>query len=112
MSQNEEKIKLIRKLAEQILSECDSILSTPEKALAAPALATKAPTTKLDEIKARFPKELGDMLIFSERDDVIIIKPRQFLGPESFAKIASIIRSLGGDYVSAGRDSHFKILKS
>jgi hypothetical protein len=49
------------------------------------------------------------MVNFEETETYIIIKPRQYLGSENFARIASIIRGIGGEYVSAGRDSHFRI---
>jgi hypothetical protein len=58
-----------------------------------------------------FPQELEGLLTFNEKGDYIIIKPRQYLGSENFAKIASIIRGTGGEYISAGKDSHFRIPK-
>lgn len=58
-----------------------------------------------------FPQELEGLLTFTDKDDFIIIKPRQYLGSENFAKIASIIRGAGGEYISAGKDSHFRIPK-
>lgn len=42
----------------------------------------------------------------------VMVKPAQFLGPENFAKVASIIRAIGGQYVSAGKNSHFEISKA
>jgi len=39
----------------------------------------------------------------------VIIKPRQFLGSENFAKIASTVRGIGGEYISAGKESHFRV---
>jgi hypothetical protein len=66
----------------------------------------------INEIRIAFPKELEKLLEFKEKTDYIIIKPRQFLGSENFAKIASIARELGGEYISAGRDSHFRVAKS
>lgn len=56
-----------------------------------------------------FPTELEDMLNFTETPQYIIIKPRRFLGSDNFAKIASIVRTNGGEYISAGKESHFKI---
>ena len=50
-------------------------------------------------------------LSFDEKDDYIIIKPKQFLGSENFAKIASAVRGMGGEYISAGKDSHFRVPK-
>jgi len=58
-----------------------------------------------------FPKELREMLEFEETEKYIIIKPRGYLGSENFAKIASIVREAGGEYVSAGKESHFRISK-
>lgn len=43
---------------------------------------------------------------------LVIVKPASFLGPENFAKVASIIRAIGGQYVSAGKNSHFEISKA
>jgi len=58
-----------------------------------------------------FPEDLASMLKIVEEKDKYVIKTRQFLGAENFAKIASIIRDAGGKYVSAGKDSHFEIPK-
>ena len=46
-----------------------------------------------------------------EKDDTIILKPKSFLGSEDFAKIAHIVRTNKGEYISAGKESHFKIPK-
>jgi len=72
-----------------------------------------APTERglrtVEEIRMMFPEDLEGLLTFEEKDDCIVIKPRQYLGSENFAKIASIVRGAGGEYISAGRDSHFRI---
>lgn len=39
----------------------------------------------------------------------ILVRPRRYLGSENFAKIASIIKECGGEYVSAGKQSRFRI---
>jgi hypothetical protein len=74
-----------------------------------PTVTEQAVSTK--EVRALFPKELEDMLFFEDKGEYIEIKPRRFLGSENFAKIASIIRGAGGEYISAGRESHFKVPK-
>jgi len=61
------------------------------------------------DVRTLFPKELEDMLNFEETGKYIIIKPRQYLGSENFAKIASIVRGTGGEYISAGKESHFRL---
>jgi hypothetical protein len=65
----------------------------------------------LDDIRMSFPEELEARLGFEEQGDFIIIKPKQFLGSENFAKIASAVRGMGGEYISAGKDSHFRVPK-
>ena len=65
----------------------------------------------IEEIRMIFPENLEHLLNFEEKGDYIIIKPRQFLGSENFAKIASAVRGIGGEYISAGRDSHFRVPK-
>jgi hypothetical protein len=74
----------------------------------APAPA-EAPMRSVKDIRTLFPKELEDMLTFEETGKYIIIKPRQYLGSENFAKIASIVRGTGGEYISAGKESHFRV---
>jgi hypothetical protein len=84
--------------------------TTPTATPAAPTPPTPAGQMRsVSEVRTIFPKELEDMLFFEEQGEYIVIKPRRFLGSENFAKIASLIRSAGGEYISAGRDSHFRI---
>jgi hypothetical protein len=52
------------------------------------------------------------MLSFSEDGDCVLVKPLGFLGGGNFRKVANIVKGeLGGEYVSAGKDSHFRIPK-
>lgn len=76
---------------------------------------TPAPTPapgrfqSVEDIRMMFPEGLENLLNFEEKNDYIIVKPRQFLGSENFAKIASIVRDMGGEYISAGKESHFRV---
>ncbi|MEM2309716.1 MAG: hypothetical protein QXV71_04365 [Candidatus Bathyarchaeia archaeon] len=64
----------------------------------------------IDDVQKVFPQDLLGLLMFEVTDDYIIIKPRQYLGPENFARIASIVREqLKGEYVSHGKESHFRV---
>ncbi len=87
----------------------------PAPAPAVPSPATAPPTgTKLrtlDDIRMSFPEELEARLGFEDKGDYITIKPKQFLGSDNFAKIASAVRGMGGEYISAGKDSHFRVPK-
>jgi hypothetical protein len=65
----------------------------------------------IEEVKNNFPKDLAELLTFEIKEDCAIVRPRHFLGSDNFAKIAAIVRNLGGEYISAGKESHFKIPK-
>jgi len=67
--------------------------------------------SSVEDIRMSFPQELESLLSIEERNEYIIIKPRQFLGSENFAKIASAVRGMGGEYISAGKESHFRVPK-
>jgi hypothetical protein len=56
-----------------------------------------------------FPEDLRALLSFEETAGGWKITPRAYLGPEIFRKAMGIVRQHGGQYVSAGKDSHFRI---
>jgi hypothetical protein len=76
-----------------------------------PVPQTPGKERSVDDIRMSFPEELETRLGFEDKGDFIIIKPKQFLGSDNFAKIASAIRGMGGEYISAGKDSHFRVPK-
>jgi hypothetical protein len=90
----------VSKFTQPIVAPPPAPLQIPEK--------TKA----IEDIKMMLPEELESLLSFEEKEDHIIIRPRQFLGSDNFSKIASAVRGMGGEYVSAGRGSHFKVPKN
>ncbi|MGD0494969.1 MAG: hypothetical protein ABSB28_02885 [Candidatus Bathyarchaeia archaeon] len=73
----------------------------------APRAAEKSKA--MEDLRTMFPEDLENLLNFEEKDDYIIIKPRQFLGSDNFSKIASVVRQAGGEYISAGKASHFRV---
>ena len=95
-----------RDLAE--ISKSLKASGAPTAAPAVPAAPTEGMQT-VEDIRVSFSSDLEEMLTFEEAENYILIKPRRFLGSDNFAKIASIIRSLGGEYISAGKNSHFKV---
>ncbi len=116
------KIDKILKTLSEISEEMRSVSSALKSLAGAPTVqppvapAPAAPETgakqrSLDEMRMSFPEELEARLSFDEKGDYIIIKPKQFLGSENFAKIASAVRGMGGEYISAGKDSHFRVPK-
>ena len=102
----EDKLKRGEKMTEFKCPNCGSTLTV---------LSKEAPTVEVnvtvEYVKDLFPKTLEEMLSFNETQKYVTVKPRQYLGKENFAKIASVIREAGGEYVSAGKESHFRVEK-
>jgi hypothetical protein len=65
----------------------------------------------LGDVKGWFPDDIQGLLSFEETTENFKVKPTSFLGASTFAKIAEIVKQNNGVYVSAGRESHFKIPK-
>jgi hypothetical protein len=91
------------------LAETAKALKEVSGAPIAPVVVSEEKKRAIEDIKVLFPENLEGMLTFEEVKDFIVIKPRQFLGSENFAKIAAIVRDAGGEYISAGKESHFRI---
>ena len=109
----DELLNLLKVISGDLTEVSKSLKAAIKPAIATPVIsvATSDKKREVNTVKQAFSSELAGMLIFEERGKFIIAKPRRFLGSDNFAKIASIIRNLGGEYVSAGRNSHFKISK-
>ena len=63
----------------------------------------------IDTVRQKVPRGLKTKLTYEQTDDYVIVRPRRYLGREDFSKVAQIVREMGGEYVSAGKDSHFKV---
>jgi len=121
MSEEKQSIEELSRRIDQLLNVLNMIsrdLADISKSLKAVSASTVSPAIpaapkegvrSVEGVREAFSSDLEEMLIFEEAGDYILIKTRRFLGSDNFAKIASIVRSLGGEYISAGKDSHFKV---
>jgi hypothetical protein len=110
-----------RKFIDGVLNRWASTMptaATVPPATGAPAQGTAKPATAAVPAPAgtvaAVKKALGDYvdkLNVVDKGDYIVVSPKEFLGSENFATVASIVRGLGGEYISAGRDSHFRVYK-
>ena len=82
-----------------------------EKASERDTTTTFTRASKVLKVIQHFPKDLADMLSFHDEGNWFKVVPKVFLGSENFSKVCSIIRELDGEYISAGKESHFKIPK-
>ncbi|MBN1244817.1 hypothetical protein JXA31_04410 [Candidatus Bathyarchaeota archaeon] len=103
----------LRSLSASIKSMVGSQAAQPvPQAPAAVSHEVHEKRNSVDDVRVAFPEDLEALLSFQEKGDYIMVKPKQFLGSENFAKIASAVRGLGGEYISAGKDSHFRVPKN
>lgn len=115
MSESEPNVELLLQRIDELLDVLNIIsrdLVDVSKALKAIGPSTSAPTERvqrMEHVRTLFPKDLEEMLEFEETENHIVIRPRGYLGSDNFAKIASIIRDAGGEYISAGKESHFRL---
>ena len=73
--------------------------------------AVRQPVT-IDSVSRMIPMDLKKDLYFEDTGEYILVKSRRYLGQEAFRKVAGIvIDQLGGEYISMGKDSHFRIRK-
>ena len=127
-SGNEKLGKLVDRIDELLvvlknISEDLRDVSTSMKAVKTPQASSQASQSpllvstpipkkeKLDDVRMSFPEDLDNLLEFKDESDFIMVKPKGYLGSENFARIASAIRGMGGEYISAGRESHFRVYK-
>ena len=102
----------LRAVSASLKSMAVSQITHPAQQLqSAPSHEEYERQNSVEDIRMSFPQELESLLSIEERNEYIIIKPRQFLGSENFAKIASAVRGMGGEYISAGKESHFRVPK-
>jgi hypothetical protein len=114
----DELLVVLNRISEDLRTVSASIKSTVGSQVTQPAPQASAAVShevhekkSVDDVRLAFPEDLEALLSFQEKGDYIMVKPRQFLGSENFAKVASAVRGLGGEYISAGKDSHFRVPK-
>jgi len=58
-----------------------------------------------------FPDHLTEHLTVSDEGKYFVVKATHFLGKDMFGEVAGLVKKLGGEYVSMGKQSHFRIPK-
>jgi len=111
----DELLVVLNKISEDLRTVAASTKSMAGSQVTQPTPQTPATVSHenktIEDIRIAFPEDLESLLSFEEKSDYIMVKPRQFLGSENFAKIASAVRGMGGEYISAGKESHFRVPK-
>ena len=98
-----EKLEELKNPVGWAFSAASGLIESPKK-------AEETKKDILERAERMFPNELTDKISLELSDSHVIVKPKQYLGKNLFIELAEIVRDkLGGEYVSAGRDSHFRI---
>ncbi len=63
----------------------------------------------IQKVKERFLDKWIERIEFLHQENFIIVKTKQYLNTDDFEELRGIVKGFGGEYVSAGKDSHFKI---
>lgn len=106
----DELLEVLRLLSEDLRDVAETLRSLKPPPAQLKSAVTPERLRTIDDVQRVFPPELAGMLYFEETAEHIIVRPRQYLGSENFAKVASIVRErLNGEYISAGRESHFRV---
>jgi len=68
----------------------------------------------IKDVQTWLGKELANLVNFEvatvpDKGQYVILRPKQFLDSGDFAKIAAVVRQHGGEYISRGKESHFRI---
>jgi hypothetical protein len=102
-------VSIIRDHYAAIAQELTELLKqqVPQEVKDTPETPQKAPT----DVQQLFPKELSELLTFEDQGKWTKISPKQFLGSDNFARVLAIVKELNGEYISAGKGSHFRIPK-
>jgi len=66
----------------------------------------------IERITQVLPRDLAKLVTFSDESDCIKVKMKTYLGADAFTRLNRTLRdSFDAEYVSNGKESHFKIKK-
>jgi hypothetical protein len=70
----------------------------------------------VERVKNWLGKDLADLLTFEEavvpgKGSYILLRPKEYLATDDFAKIAKKVNEHNGEYISYGKESHFRVAK-
>ena len=107
------KAKWLIKQMQNVVFELESMFET-QKTAVTPTLSVQSNNVAgsfdgKEAVMQLFDEKMRESLGFEEVNGYVHVKPKKFLGSENFAKIARVVKDNGGEYVSAGRDSHFRV---
>ena len=112
----DEKTELLILAIRQNLDNLEALLKSKyadtTTATATTATSTQHPkNVNVEWVKQLFASDIAELLSFEDHPEYVKVTPRKYLGSLYFADVATTIKNAGGEYISAGRDSHFRISK-
>jgi hypothetical protein len=89
------------------LETVNTLLKSPQ-----PTESESRPEIPLAEVKRVFDDCQLEVLEFSQEDQVIVIRRKQYLERDTWLAINAKVDELGGRWMSAGEDSRWEIVTS
>jgi len=98
-----------RKKGAKKAEKSTTAVKSPEGPIPLGLKGSSEDTPRIKDIRSLFSPQLESLLSFAEEGEFIVIRSRQWLGSEDFSKISTIIRGINGEWISAGKQSHFRV---
>jgi hypothetical protein len=111
----EDRLRTLENLLQRLT---EVLIAAPTKPPTQPSTQTPKPastpqpqpaSTAKPHISEAFNPALAKLLTFTQEGNYWIIRGKEFLQPEPFRETLDTVQTLGGEYVSAGKNSHFKV---
>ena len=63
----------------------------------------------LNVLSKRLGRSASDFLDVDVEGEFLVVRPKAFLGSELFSDVLAVVKEYGGEYVSNGKLSHFRV---
>ena len=63
----------------------------------------------LNVLSRRLGRSASDFLDVDVEGEFLVVRPKQYLGSELFSEVHEVVREFNGTYVSAGKQSHWRV---
>jgi len=74
---------------------------------------SKGKPTSVDDVRKELGGDIEDFLTIEEKDGIVVLTPKDWLGSTTFSDIIAKVHAIGGDYIKgdkkAGIKAHFEV---
>jgi len=74
---------------------------------------SKGKPTSVDDVRKELGGDIEDFLTIEEKDGIVVLTPKDWLGSTTFSDIIAKVHAMGGDYIKGnkkeGVTAHFEV---